>query len=157
MIDDIPGLRRILSECRTVAMVGLSANWYRPSFFAAKFLQEHSFRVIPVTPRYDEILNEKCYASLGEIPVPVDVVDCFRRAEEIPAITEEAIAIGARVLWMQLGIRNAQAAARAEAAGLEVVQDRCMKIEYSRLFGSLRFVGVDTKVISAKRPKTVPN
>lgn len=156
MIDDIPGLRRILSECRTVAMVGLSANWYRPSFFAAKFLQEHGFRVIPVTPRYDEILNEKCYASLGEIPVPVDVVDCFRRAEEIPAITEEAIAIGARVLWMQLGIRNAQAAARAEAAGLEVVQDRCMKIEYSRLFGSLRFVGVDTKVISAKRPKTVP-
>ena len=84
------------------------------------------------------------------------MVDCFRRAEEIPAITEEAIAIGAKVLWMQLGIRNAQAAARAEAAGLEVVQDRCMKIEYSRLFGSLRFVGVDTKVISAKRPKTVP-
>lgn len=156
MIDDIPGLRRILSECRTVAMVGLSANWYRPSFFAAKFLQEHGFRVIPVTPRYDEILSEKCYASLAEIPVPVDVVDCFRRAEEIPAITEEAIAIGAKVLWMQLGIRNAQAAARAEAAGLEVVQDRCMKIEYSRLFGSLRFVGVDTKVISAKRPKTVP-
>ena len=137
-------------------MVGLSANWYRPSFFAAKFLQEHGFRVIPVTPRYDEILSEKCYASLGEIPVPVDVVDCFRRAEEIPAITEEAIAIGAKVLWMQLGIRNAQATARAEAAGLEVVQDRCMKIEYSRLFGSLRFVGVDTKVISAKRPKTVP-
>lgn len=156
MVDDIPGLRRILSECRTVAMVGLSANWYRPSFFAAKFLQEHGFRVIPVTPRYEEILGEKCYASIGEIPVPVDVVDCFRRAEEIPAITEEAIATGAKVLWMQLGIRNAEATARAEAAGLEVVQNRCMKIEYSRLFGSLRFVGVDTKVISAKRPKTVP-
>ena len=156
MVDDIPGLRRILSEHRTVAMVGLSANWYRPSFFAAKYLKEHGFRVIPVTPRYDEILGEKCYASLGEIPVPVDVVDCFRRAEEIPAIAEDAIAIGAKVLWMQLGIHNAEAAARAEAAGLEVVQDRCMKIEYARLFGGLSFVGVDTKVISAKRPKTVP-
>ena len=156
MIDDIPGLRRILSENRTVAMVGLSANWYRPSFFAAKYLQGHGFRVIPVTPRYDEILGEKCYPRLSDIPDAVDVVDCFRRAEEIPAIAEAAIAIGAKVLWMQLGIRNAEASARAEAAGLEVVQDRCMKIEYSRIFGSLRFVGVDTKVISAKRPKTVP-
>ena len=156
MTDDIPGLRRILSECRTVAMVGLSANWYRPSYFAAKYLQEHGFRVIPVTPRYEEVLGEKCYPSLDAIPVPVDVVDCFRRAEEIPAIAEAAIAIGARVLWMQLGIRNEEAAARAEAAGLEVVQDRCMKIEYARLFGGLNFVGVDTKVISAKRPKTVP-
>ena len=156
MTDDIPGLRRILSECRTVAMVGLSANWYRPSYFAAKYLQEHGFRVIPVTPRYEEVLGEKCYPSLDAIPVPVDVVDCFRRTEEIPAIAEAAVAIGARVLWMQLGIRNEEAAARAEAAGLEVVQDRCMKIEYARLFGGLSFVGVDTKVISAKRPKTVP-
>lgn len=156
MTDDIPGLRRILSQYRTVAMVGLSANWYRPSFFAAKYLQEHGFRVIPVTPRYEEILGERCYPALRDIPEPVEVVDCFRRAEEIPAIAEEAIAIGARVLWMQLGIRSAQAAARAEAAGLEVVQDRCMKIEYARLFGGLSFVGVDTKVISAKRPKTVP-
>ena len=156
MTDDIPGLRRILSEYRTVAMVGLSANWYRPSFFAAKYLQEHGFRVIPVTPRYDEILGEKCHPSLGEIPVPVDVVDCFRRAEEIPSIAEAAIAIGAKVLWMQLGIRSPEAAERAEAAGLEVVQNRCMKIEYARLFGGLSFVGVDTKVISAKRPKTVP-
>ena len=156
MTDDIPGLRRILSTCRKVAMVGLSANWYRPSFFAAKYLKDHGFQVIPVNPRYDEILDEKCYPSLGEIPVPVDVVDCFRRAEEIPAIAEQAIAIGARVLWMQLGIRNAQAAARAQAAGLEVVQDRCMKIEYARLFGGLGFVGVDTKVISAKRPRVVP-
>ena len=156
MTDDIPGLRRILSECRTVAMVGLSANWYRPSYFAAKYLKEHGFRVIPVTPRYEEVLGEKCYPSLDAIPFPVDVVDCFRRAEEIPAIAEAAVAIGARVLWMQLGIRNEEAAARAEAAGLEVVQDRCMKIEYARLFGGLSFVGVDTKVISAKRPKTVP-
>ena len=157
MTDDIPGLRRILSECRTVAMVGLSANWYRPSYFAAKYLMEHGFRVIPVTPRYEEILGERCYPSLDAIPVPVDVVDCFRRSEEIPAIADAAIAIGARVLWMQLDIRNEEAAARAEAAGLEVVQDRCMKIEYARLFGGLSFVGVNTKVVSAKRPKTVPS
>ena len=156
MIDDIPGLRRILSENRTVAMVGLSANWYRPSFFAAKYLQEHGFRVVPVTPRYEEILGEQCYPRLSDVPHAVDVVDCFRRSEEIPAIAEGAIAIRAKVLWMQLGIRNAEAATRAEAAGLEVVQDRCMKIEYARLFGGLNFVGVDTKVISAQRPKTVP-
>ena len=156
MIDDVPGLRRILRESRTVAMVGLSAHWHRPSFFVAKYLQEHGFRVIPVTPRHDEILGEKCHPSLGGIPVPVDVVDCFRRAEEIPAIAAQAIAIGARVLWMQLGIRSPEAADRAEAAGLEVVQDRCMKIEYARLFGGLGFVGVNTGIISARRPREVP-
>ena len=156
MIDDVPGLRRILRESRTVAMVGLSAHWHRPSFFVAKYLQEHGFRVIPVTPRHDEILGEKCHPSLGGLPVPVDVVDCFRRAEEIPAIAAQAIAIGARVLWMQLGIRSPEAADRAEAAGLEVVQDRCMKIEYARLFGGLGFVGVNTGIISARRPREVP-
>ena len=156
MIDDIPGLRRLLRENRTVAMVGLSANWYRPSFFAAKYLQEHGFRVIPVTPRYDEILGEECYPSLGEVPERIDVVDCFRRAEEIPSLAEQAIEVGARVLWMQLGIVNEAAAERAEGAGLEVVMNRCMKIEYARLFGGLNFVGVNTKVISAKRPMHVP-
>ena len=156
MIDDVPGLRRILRESRTVAMVGLSAHWHRPSFFVAKYLQEHGYRVIPVTPRYDEVLGEKCYPSLCEVPVPVDVVDCFRRAEEIPAIAGQAVAIGARVLWMQLGIRSPGAAERAEAAGLEVVQDRCMKIEYARLFGGLGFVGVNTGIISARRPMEVP-
>ena len=156
IIDDIPGLRRILREGRTVAMVGLSANWYRPSFFAAKYLQEHGFRVIPITPQYDEILGEKCYPRLEDVPEPIDVVDCFRRPTEIPAIADSAIAIEAKVLWMQLGIEHAQAAATAGVAGLEVVMNRCMKIEYARLFGGLSFVGVNTKVISAKRPMRVP-
>ncbi len=157
IVDDIPGIRRILSESRAVAMVGLSASWHRPSHFAAKYLQEHGFRVIPVTPRYEEVLGERCYATLADIPEPVDVVDCFRRAEEIPALAEQAVAVGAKVLWMQLGIVHEEAARVASDAGLDVVMDRCMKIEYARLFGGLSFVGVDTKVISAKRPLQVPH
>ena len=156
MNDDIPTLRRILTDYRTIAMVGLSANWYRPSYFAAKYLKDHGYRVIPVTPMYQEVLGEKCYANLAAIPEPVDVVDCFRRAEEIPAIAEDAIAIGAKVLWTQLGVVNHEAARRAEQAGLEVVMGRCMKIEYARLFGGLSFVGVNTKVISAKRSMYLP-
>lgn len=157
IVNDIPGLRRILEESRTVAVVGLSANWHRPSYFAAKYLQDHGYRVIPVNPAYPEILGERCYPSLADIPDPVDVVDCFRRSEEIPALAEQAIAIGARVLWLQLGVIHLEAARRAHEAGLEVVMDRCMKIEYARLFGGLGFVGVNTKVISAKRPLSVPH
>jgi predicted CoA-binding protein len=151
-MDDTPKLRRILRENRTVAVVGLSANWYRPSYFAAKYLQEHGYRVIPVNPAYDTVLGEKCYKSLAEVPERIDIVDCFRRSEEIPAIADEAIAIGAKVLWMQLGVTNAQARRKAEAAGLDVVEDRCMKIEHGRFFGGLGWAGVNTKVISAKRP-----
>ncbi len=151
-MEDIDKLRRILRGCKTVAVVGLSANWYRPSYFAAKYLQEHGYRIIPVNPQYDSVLGEKCYRSLKDIPEKVDLVDCFRRSEDIPAIAEEAIAIGARVLWMQLGVSHAAARARAEAAGLEVVEDRCMKIEHGRLFGGLGWAGVNTKVISARRP-----
>ena len=151
-MDDIATLRRILRDNRTVAVVGLSANWYRPSYFAAKYLQEHGYRVIPVNPAYDSVLGEKCYKSLRDIPDKVDIVDCFRRSEEIPAIAEEAIAIGAKVLWMQLGVTSEAARRRAQAAGLEVVEDRCVKIEHGRLFGGLGWAGVDTKVISAKRP-----
>ena len=151
-MDDISKLRRILRECRTVAVVGLSAQWHRPSYFAAKYLQEHGYRIIPVNPAYESVLGERCYKSLAEIADPVDIVDCFRRSEEIPALAEQAIAIGAKVLWMQLGVRNAEARAKAEAAGLEVVEDRCMKIEHARLFGGLGWAGVDTKVISARRP-----
>ena len=155
-MSDIQTLRRILRESKTIAMVGLSANWYRPSFFAAKYLQDHGYRVIPVTPQYEEVLGEKCYPTLEDVPVPVDVVDCFRRVEEIPALADSAIAIGAKVLWMQLGIVHEEAAAKAEAAGLEVVMDRCMKIEFARLFGGLNFIGVNTKVVSSKRPLWVP-
>ena len=156
IVDDIPGIRRILKENRTVAMAGLSEKWFRPSYFAAKYLQIHGYRVIPVTPTYDEILGEKCYPSLLELPQPVDVVDCFRKREEIPALAEQAIKIGAKVLWMQLGIVNEEAAKLASDAGLDVVMNRCMKIEYARLFGGLNFVGVNTRVISGKRPMYLP-
>jgi len=151
-MDDISTLRRILRNARTVAVVGLSANWYRPSYFAAKYMQEHGYRVIPVNPAYDSVLGEKCYKSLRDIPEPVDIVDCFRKSAEIPALAEDAIAIGARVLWMQLGVENEEARRRAETAGLEVVENRCVKIEHARLFGGLGWAGVDTGVISAKRP-----
>ena len=150
-MDDIAKLRRILRDNRTVAVVGLSANWYRPSYFAAKYLQEHGYRVIPVNPAYDSVLGEKCYPSLRDIPEKVDIVDCFRKSEEIPALATEAAAIGAKVLWMQLGVHSDAAREIAEAAGLEVVGDRCMKIEHGRLFGGLGWAGVNTKVISAKR------
>jgi predicted CoA-binding protein len=150
-MDDSDKLRRILRTSRTVAVVGLSAQWHRPSYFAAKYLQEHGYRVIPVNPTYDTILGEKSYKRLADIPVKVDVVDCFRKSEEIPALAEEAVKMGAKVLWMQLGVHNAAARALAEAAGLEVVENRCMKIEHGRFFGGLGWAGVNTKVISAKR------
>ena len=152
-MNDIQTLRRILKESHTIAVVGLSADWFRPSYFAAKYLQQHGYRVIPVNPRYPEILGERCYASLREIPLEVDIVDCFRRSEDIPPIAGDAVAIGAKVLWMQIGVINEAAAARARAAGLEVVMDRCVKIEHARLFGGLNWMGVNTRVISARRPQ----
>ncbi len=155
-MEDIETLRRILKDYRRIAVVGLSANWYRPSYFAAKYLIDHGYDVVPVNPAYDEVLGRRCYPSLDQIPGPVDVVDIFRKAEDVPPLVEQAIAIGAKVVWMQLGVINEQAAARAREAGLEVVMDRCMKIEYARLFGGLNFVGVNTKVISSKRPRTLP-
>lgn len=154
--NDIGTLRRILKENHSIAVVGLSANWHRPSFFAAKYLIDHGYRVIPVNPSYQEVLGQKCYPRLGDVPDTIDVVDCFRRSEDIPPIAREAIEIGAKVLWMQLGVANAEAAKSARDAGLEVVMDRCMKIEYARLFGGLNFVGVNTRVISAKRPMYLP-
>jgi predicted CoA-binding protein len=156
LTDDIPGLRRVLTRYRSIAIVGLSANWYRPSYFAAKYLKDHGYRIIPVNPAYTEVLGERCYASLRDIPEPVEVVDCFRRAEDIPPIVEDAIHIGARVLWLQLGVINHDAARRAHDAGMEVVMDRCMKIEYARLFGGLNLVGVNTRVISASRTPQPP-
>ena len=132
-------------------MVGLSASSHRPSYFAAKYLLAHGYRVIPVNPRYDEVLAQPCYPTLKDIPDPVDVVDCFRPAEDIPPLARDAVAIGAKVLWMQLGIVNDEAAALARGAGLDVIANRCMKIEYARLFGGLGWVGVDTGIISGKR------
>ena len=152
MIDDVAGLRRILMQCRTIAVVGLSANWHRPSYFAAKYMLEHGYTVIPVNPAYKEVLGQACYPSLRDVPQQVDMVDCFRRAEDIPAIADEAIGIGAKVLWMQLGVINPEAVRKAEAAGLEVVMDRCVKIEYARLFGGLNWFGVNTGIVSSRRP-----
>lgn len=160
MSDDINSLRRILKECRVLAIVGLSASWHRPSYFAAKYMLEHGYRVIPVNPQYQEVLGQKCYASLRDIPrsvvAQVDMVDVFRKSEDVMPIAEDAIAIGARVLWQQLGVRNEAAAAKARAAGMESVMDRCVKIEHGRLFGGLNWVGVNTRVISAKRPRWLP-
>jgi len=159
-MPDIPTLRRILRDHRTIAMVGLSDNWYRPSFFAAKYMQDHGYRVIPVNPRHSEILGEKCYPQLAAIPEsagPVGIVDVFRRPEHTPELARQAVAIGAGVLWLQLGIVNTQAARIAAAGGLEAVMDRCVKIEHARLFGGLGWVGVNTGVVSAHRHKVIAN
>jgi predicted CoA-binding protein len=152
MPDDIATLRRILRSARTIAVVGLSAEWHRPSYFAAKYMQAHGYRIVPVNPRYAEILGERCHPSLESIDVPVDMVDVFRRTEDVLAIAEQAVAIGARCLWQQIGVKNEAAAALAAAAGLDVVMDRCVKIEHARVFGGLHWAGVNTGVVSARRP-----
>ncbi len=147
----------ILRGCKTIAMVGASANWNRPSFFAMKYLQEKGYRIIPVNPGVagQQILGETVYARLQDIPDKIDMVDCFRTSDAIPPIAEAAIEIGAKVLWMQLGVRNDAAAATAEAAGLKVVMNRCPKIEYGRLSGEIGWMGVNTGVINNKRHKKV--
>ena len=152
-------LRRILKDVKTIAMAGASPNWVRPSNFAMKYLQGKGFRVIPVNPGHagKEILGEMTYARLADIPDRFDMVDIFRASEEAGAIADEAIEVaaekGVRVVWMQLGIRDDAAAERLEAAGLTVVMNRCPKIEYGRLFGELGWSGVNTGIISSKRPK----
>lgn len=152
MADDITELRRILKTCRTIAVVGLSAEWHRPSFFAAKYMQEHGYRIVPVNPRYTEILGERCYPSLEAIAQPVDMVDVFRRIDDVLPIARQAVAIGARCLWQQIGVTNLEADALVRAAGMDSVMDRCVKIEHARLFGGLNWAGVNTRVISARRP-----
>ncbi len=152
MADDIASLRRILKSCRTIAVVGLSAEWHRPSHFAAAYMQQHGYRVIPVNPRYESVLGERCYARLEDIPGPVDMVDVFRKPADVPPIARSAVAIGARCLWQQLGVANLEADRIARDAGLDSVMDRCVKIEHARLFGGLHWAGVNTRVISARRP-----
>ena len=142
---------RILQASHTIAMVGLSSNPFRPSHFAAIYMLSEGYHVIPVNPREQVILGQKCYASLRDIPEPVDIVDVFREPSALPPIAEDAIAIGAKVLWMQLGVINEAAAQRARAAGLEVVMDACVKIEHARFFGGLNSIGLNTGVISARR------
>jgi predicted CoA-binding protein len=144
---------RILTSHRTIAMVGLSADPMRPSHFAAIYMQSHGYRIIPVNPTVagETILGETVYPSLRVVPDEIDIVDVFRRSEFVPAIAAEAIDVGAKVLWMQLGVVNEDAAALARSAGLEVVMDRCVKIEHARFFGGLNLVGMNTGVITARR------
>ena len=123
----------ILKSYRVVAVVGLSPKPERPSYQVAQYLQNHGYRIIPVNPGCREILGEKCYPGLKDIPFPVEVVDIFRKAEAIPAIVDEAIVVGAKAIWLQLGLEEPQAAQKAGQAGLLVVQNRCMKIEYAAL------------------------
>ena len=151
MPDDISTLRRILGSYHTIAVVGLSAEWHRPSYFAAKYMQQHGYRVIPVNPRYQEVLGERCYGALEDIPLPVDIVDVFRRSADVLPIAASAIAIGARCLWQQIGVINHEADALVRAAGLDSVMDRCVKIEHARVFGGLHWIGVNTGIVSATR------
>jgi uncharacterized protein len=162
-MPDISTLRRILATCKTIAVVGLSPQWHRPSFFAAKYMQSHGYRIVPVNPSAREILGEPAYPSLTAAAqalqaqgLRIDLVDCFRRSEDIPPLAQEAIAIGAKCLWLQLGVVNEAAADQARAAGLDVVMDRCVKIEHARLFGGLNWAGVNTRVISSRRPRHLP-
>ena len=165
--DTISTLRDILGRCRTIAVVGLSPQWHRPSYFAAKYMQSHGYRIVPVNPLVaregGSILGERCFASVIEAEQAlaaqggrIDMVDAFRKSEDIPPLAEEAIATGARCLWQQLGVMNAEADALARAAGMDSVMDRCVKIEHARLFGGLGWAGVNTRVISAKRPQQLP-
>jgi predicted CoA-binding protein len=144
MQDDIPALRRILARDRTIAVVGLSAERHRPSHLVATYLQAHGYRVVPVNPRCAEILGEQSYARLEDIPFPVDMVNVFRKVQEIPSVASSAVAIGARTLWQQLGLMSEEADRIATAGGLDSVWDRCVKIEHARLFGDLGRTGVST-------------
>jgi predicted CoA-binding protein len=133
MTDD--ELRELYRNTHVIATVGLSANPERPGYSVPQYLQEHGYRIIPVNPALTEALGEKAYPDLASVPEKVDIVQIFRRAEDVPPIVEQAIAIGAKVIWMQLGVSNEEAAARAEQAGLTVVMDRCLRAEHRRLFG----------------------
>lgn len=155
MHNDLHALRRILQQCRTIAVVGLSADWHRPSHFAAKYMQGKAYRIVPVNPRCADlpegVLGERCYASLLYIPHPIDMVNVFRRSEEVLPIAQQAIAIGARCLWQQLGVHNSEAETLVRAAGLDSVSQRCVKIEHARLFGGLHWFGVNTGTVSSRR------
>ena len=162
-MNSISELRRILATCKTIAVVGLSPQWHRPSFFAAKYMQGHGYRIVPINPGASEILGQRSYASLTAAAqalaaqgLRIDMVDCFRKTDDIPPLAAEAIAIGARCLWQQIGVVNEAAAQTARDAGLDTVLDRCVKIEHARLFGGLGWAGVNTKVISSHRPRQLP-
>ncbi|HSJ82873.1 MAG TPA: CoA-binding protein [Acidimicrobiia bacterium] len=142
---------QIIQSARSVALVGVSANILRSSNFVAAYLVRTDLDMYPVNPMYDEVLGLRSYPSLADLPVVPDIVDVFRRREELPNVVDEAIAVGAKVVWFQLGLRHDEAAAKAIAAGLQVVQDRCLKIEHARFSGKLHLAGFNTGVISSRR------
>jgi uncharacterized protein len=146
-------VRRILQRYRRLAVVGLSARADRPSHRAMVHMAAHGYEITPVNPACDEVLGRPCVASLEEAAAqaPLEIVDIFRRPEDIPPIVDEAIELGARVIWLQLGLESPEAAARARAAGLEVVEDRCVKMEHCRFFGGLNVVGLSTGVLGSRR------
>lgn len=141
----------ILNKYKNIAMVGLSGNPFRPSHFAAIYMLANGYNIIPVNPMEKEILGRKCYPSLRDISEKVDIVDVFRKPGNVPPLVDDAIAIGAKVFWMQLGVINEEAARKAAEAGMEVVMDRCVKIEHARFFGGLNTIGLNTGVISSRR------
>src|SRR3978361_429917 len=155
-VDPIPyadaKLRRILSSVRTIALVGASSNWNRPSYFVMKYLQGKGYRVIPVNPGTagQDLLGERTYANLRDIPDRIAMVAVFRASDAVGPIMEDAIAVGASVVWMQLGVRNDEAAAKGEAAGIEVIMNRCPKVEFGRLGGELSWSGVNSGIIRNK-------
>lgn len=153
--NDASTLKHLLEKAETIAVVGLSDKVHRPSYFVGKYLLDHGYRVIPVNPTIDQVLGQKSYATVADIPIKVDIVDCFRRSEQMLELAQEAIDIGASCLWMQLSVENEEAKALALKAGLSVVMNRCTKIEHARLFGGLNWAGVNTGVISARRPRKV--
>ncbi|MGA1347028.1 MAG: CoA-binding protein [Burkholderiaceae bacterium] len=152
----IQELRSILTNCKTIAVVGISEQWHRPSYFVGKYLLEHGYRMIPVNPRYKEVLGQTCYPDLESIPTPIDMVDVFRRSEELMPIARQTLVIGAKVLWQQLTVCNHEAHDYVREHGLASVMDRCVKIEHARLFGGLNWMGVNTGMLSAKRPRQLP-
>lgn len=151
--QDTQTINDILAQTKTIAIVGLSAERQKASYFVATYLQREGYRVIPVNPRGGTILNEKVYPDLKSIPEKVDLVDVFRPANEVPAIVDQAIEIGAKSLWTQLRIVDFKAAEKARAAGLSVVMDKCVKMEHGRFSGSLHWAGMNTEIISARRSK----
>jgi predicted CoA-binding protein len=148
-------IRKVYGYARTIAIVGLSPNRLRPSFFVGQYLQYRGYRVVPVNPAATEILGETSYPTVSAIPFPVDVVDVFRAPSAAPAIAQEAIGAGAKALWLQFGVISPEAAEAASAAGLDVVMDRCMKIEHGRFFGEMHWFGLNTGLVSSRRPTRV--
>jgi len=150
---DVATIRRVFTYARTIAVVGLSPNKLRPSYFVASYLQYRGYKVVPVNPTAPEILGETSYPSLKDVPFPVDVVDVFRDPKAVPEIVEQAIEIGAKALWLQFNVVAPEAAARAHAAGLDVVMDRCMKIEHGRWYGEMHWFGLNTGIVTSRRPE----